>query len=52
MAEIVISKYLDTPLVTAFIDNKLDALTKQIDKLKNNTLYKPNFFKKIESELY
>ncbi|SFP48003.1 ribonuclease G [Butyrivibrio proteoclasticus] len=26
MAEIVISKYLDTPLVTAFIDNKLEFL--------------------------
>jgi len=34
------------------IDNKLDALTKQIEKLKNKTLYKPNYFKKIESELY
>jgi len=35
-----------------FIDTKLDALSKQMEKLKNNTLYKPNNFKKIQNEIY
>ena len=43
---------IKTVRANEFIDNKLDALTKQMEKLKNNTLYKPNYLKRIQNDLY
>ena len=43
---------LKTVRANKFIDNKLDALTKQMEKLKNHTLYKPNYLKRIQNDLY
>ena len=43
---------LKTVRANEFIDNKLDALTKQMEKLKNHTLYKPNYLKRIQNDLY